>query len=156
MIVYHGSPAIVSTPDVLHSRPRVDFGKGFYTTPLREQAENWCRRFMRHGNAYLNIYEFDESAFKRFSTLTFDSYSEEWLDFVLTCRSGLDQSAYDIVLGGVANDRVFDTVELFLDGLINKTEALGRLRYEQPNAQLCIRSQSVIDECLHFVGSEKQ
>ena len=48
MILYHGSPAIVSAPDVFHSRARVDFGKGFYTTPLREQAQNWCQRFMRN------------------------------------------------------------------------------------------------------------
>lgn len=156
MIVYHGSPAIVSHPDVFHSRERVDFGKGFYTTPLRDQAINWCRRFMRIGDAYLNTYDLDESAFDRFSLLRFDEYSEEWLDFVLTCRQGLDQSSYDIVLGGVANDRVFDTVELYLEGLIGKQEAIGRLRFERPNFQICIRSQAVIDVCLKFVGSERQ
>ena len=156
MILYHGSPAIVSVPDVFHSRSRVDFGKGFYTTPLREQAINWCQRFMRKGQAYLNTYELADEAFNRFSVLRFDSYSEEWLDFVFSCRQDRDQSSYDIVLGGVANDRVFDTVELYLEGLIGKQEALGRLRYEQPNSQLCIRSQLVIEECLRYVGSEQQ
>ena len=37
---------------------------------------------------------------------------------------------YDLVVGGVANDKVFKTVELFFDGLIDKTEAISRLRYD--------------------------
>lgn len=156
MIVYHGSPAIVANPDVHHSRVRVDFGAGFYTTPLHEQAAHWCQRFMRRGNAYINVYELDDDAFKLFSLLRFDSYSEEWLDFVLTCRRGLDKSSYDLVLGGVANDKVFNTVELYIENLISKQDALGRLRYAKPNSQLCIRSQAVIDDCLHYVRSERQ
>ena len=59
--------------------------------------------------------------------------SEEWLDFILNCRSGKDSMDYDFVVGGVANDKVFNTVELFFDGLIDKTEAINRLRYEKPN-----------------------
>ena len=46
------------------------------------------------------------------------------------------------------------TVELFLDGLIDKTEAISRLRYEKPNLQICFRTQSVIDRYLKFEGSE--
>ena len=156
MILYHGSPTIVSRPDVYHSRSRVDFGRGFYTTPLREQAVNWCQRFAHRGSSYLNVYELDETAFERFSLLHFESYSEAWLDFVVDCRRDLDHSSYDIVMGGVANDRVFDTVELFFEGLIGKQEALGRLRFEQPNSQLCIRTQAVIDECLSYLRSERQ
>lgn len=156
MIVYHGSPSIVSSPDVYHSRSRVDFGKGFYATPLRDQAVNWCARFARRGRAFLNAYDLDGDAFDRFSVLRFDSYSEAWLDFLLRCRQGVDDSPYDLVVGGVANDRVFDTLELFFDGLISKQEALGRLRFQEPNSQICIRNQEVIDRCLVFVGSEEQ
>ena len=155
MILYHGSHAIVSAPDVFHSRVRVDFGRGFYTTPLREQAVQWCQRFMRTGAAYLNVYDLDEQAFSRFSVLQFESYSEPWLDFVMSCRSGQDQSSYDLVMGGVVDDWIFNTIELFLEGLISKREALNRLMFEKPNCQLCIRNQTVIDECLHFVESEQ-
>ena len=58
--------------------------------------------------------------------LKFDSYSEEWLDFILNCRSGKDLTDYDLVVGGVANDKVFNTVELFFDGLIDQVEAINR------------------------------
>lgn len=83
----------------------------------------------------LSIYEFDETALEHLNTLQFDGYTEAWLDFILACRAGNDDSSYDLVSGGVANDKVFNTVELFIDGLIDKTEAIVRLRYEKPNLQ---------------------
>ena len=44
MIVYHGSIITVDSPDVQHSYRPLDFGKGFYVTSVREQAERWARR----------------------------------------------------------------------------------------------------------------
>ena len=86
--------------------------------------------------------------------LKFDSYSEEWLDFILNCRSGKDMTDYDLVLGGVANDKMFNTVELFFDGLIDKVEAINRLGYEKPNLQICFRTEKALS-LLHFEGSER-
>lgn len=87
--------------------------------------------------------------------MKFDSYSEEWLDFILKCRTGNDITDYDIVIGGVANDKVFNTVELYFDNLIDKGEAIRRLRYEKPNLQICFRTQNALDEYLHYEGSEQ-
>lgn len=86
-------------------------------------------------------------------SLKFDSYSEEWLDFILNCRSGKDSTDYDLVVDGVANDKVFNTVELFFDGLSDKTEAISRLRYEKPNLQISFRTEKALS-LLHFEGSE--
>lgn len=94
-------------------------------------------------------------SFSKCKALSFETYSEQWLDFVLSCRKGRDKTDYDIVMGGVANDKVFNTVELFFDGLIDKNEAIRRLKYAKPNAQICIRTQSVLDTFLHFIGSER-
>ena len=38
MILYHGSFLEIAQPDLVHSRSNVDFGRGFYVTPLYEQA----------------------------------------------------------------------------------------------------------------------
>ena len=155
MILYHGSNMEIKTPDLKHSRKQVDFGAGFYTTPIYEQARNWCGKFIRRGMAgIVNRYSFDEGGLAKYRVLAFDTYCEEWLDFVLDCRRGMDQSDYDVVIGGVANDKVFNTVELYFDGLIDKTEALKRLQYEKPNLQICFRSQDILNECLFFEGSE--
>ena len=125
MILYHGSFLEIAKPDLAHSRPNVDFGRGFYVTPLYEQAAKWCGKFKRRGkDGIISRYEYDESGETELKTLKFDSYSEEWLDFILNCRSGKDATDYDLVVGGVANDKVFNTVELFFDGLIDKAEAI--------------------------------
>lgn len=156
MILYHGSYVKIPRPDLEHSRPNVDFGRGFYTTPIYEQALKWCGKFKRKGRqGIVSRYEFDEKAYSELKVLIFDSYSEGWLDFILNCRSGRDESNYDLVVGGVANDKVFNTVELYFDHLIDKTEALARLRYEQPNQQICFRTKAALDTYLRFEGSEQ-
>lgn len=155
MILYHGSYLAVEVPDLIHSRNNVDFGKGFYTTPIYDQAKSWCGKFLRRNReGIISRYRFDESACGSLKILCFDSYSEEWLDFILSCRSGHDTSDYDIVSGGVANDRVFNTVELYYEQLIDKAEAIKRLRYEKPNMQIAFRSEAAL-YYLHYEGSEK-
>ena len=155
MILYHGSFVVVDKPDLTHSRPNVDFGKGFYTTPIYEQAEKWCGRFKRRGkDGIIASYEFDETTYEALKVLKFDAYSEEWLDFILNCRRGQDNMDYDLVIGGVANDKVFNTVELYFDGLIDKKEAINRLRYEKPNLQIAFRTEKAL-ACLKFEGSVK-
>ena len=62
MILYHGSYLEVPNPDLKHSRSNVDFGAGFYTTPLREQAEKWCTKFKCRGrNGVISSYSFDKN-----------------------------------------------------------------------------------------------
>lgn len=154
MILYHGSYIEIEKPDLAHSRDNVDFGNGFYTTPIYEQAVKWCGKFKRRGEkGIVSKYEFKMESLEKWNVLKFDSYSEEWLDFILNCRSGNDATDYDIVIGGVANDKVFNTVELYFEGLIDKKEALNRLRYEKPNLQICFRTERVL-ECIQFEGSE--
>lgn len=153
MKVYHGSWIEVSVPDLKHSRTDGDFGKGFYVTPIREQAVKWCGRFKRRGKqGIVTSYIFDDCAIQNLNVLKFDSYSEEWLDFILNCRREKDSSDYDIVMGGVANDKVFNTVELYFDHLIDKKEAINRLKYEKPNMQICFRTISAL-ETLRYEGS---
>lgn len=144
----------IAKPDLVHSRSNVDFGRGFYVTPLREQAVKWCGKFKRRGkDGVVSRYVYDECRENELKILKFDSYSEEWLDFILNCRRDNDTTDYDLIVGGVANDKVFNTVELFFDGLIDKTEAIDRLRYEKPNLQICFRTEKALS-LLHFEGSE--
>ena len=155
MILYHGSFLEIPHPDLNHSRSNVDFGRGFYTTPIREQAEKWCGKFKRRGKeGIISCYEFDESVCNGLKVLRFETYSEEWLDFILDCRREQDTSDYDIVIGGVANDKVFNTVELYFDHLIDKAEAIKRLCYEKPNLQICFRTKTALKKLL-FKGSEQ-
>lgn len=155
MIVYHGSNVKVEKPNVFHSRDSVDFGKGFYITPIREQALKWVARFKRNqGIGIVTKYELNIDICKsKFKVLEFEGYTEDWLDFITSCRRKEDTSDYDVIVGGVANDKVFNTIELFFDRLIEKKEAIKRLRYEKPNLQISIRNQNVIDDFLEYKES---
>ena len=129
MILYHGSYLAIENPDLLHSRPNLDFGKGFYLTSIREQAVKWCGKFVKRGKeGIISNYMFDEELFQRLKVLRFDSYSEDWLEFILTCRSGKDSSDYDAVCGGIAN--------------------------EKPNIQIALRTDAALT-CLKYMGCEK-
>lgn len=155
MILFHGSNMEISQPDILHSRKNIDFGCGFYTTPIREQAEKWVEKFMRRGNdGIINIFYMEDESINECKVLNFDTYSEEWLDFIMACRTGNDTSEYDLIMGGVANDRVFNTCELYFKHYIDKNTALDRLRFEKPNYQICFKNQETIDKYLHFERSE--
>ncbi len=155
MILYHGSFLEITEPALVHSRSNVDFGRGFYVTPLYEQAVKWCGKFKRRGrDGVISRYVFDEICEDELKVLKFDSYSEDWLEFILNCRREKDTTDYDLIVGGVANDRVFNTVELYFDGLIDKKEAINRLRYEKPNLQICFRTEKALRH-LHFEGSER-
>lgn len=126
MILYHGSYQEIKLPNIDFSRQNLDFGQGFYTTPIKQQAINWAKRFARLGkSSILNSYEFDENLFKEFKALEFYSYNEHWFGFIIANRITKALNEYDIVIGGVANDRVFNTIELFMENLIDKQTALG-------------------------------
>ena len=155
MKVYHASSVIVEHPDTEHSRSFLDFGPGFYVTTLEQQAIEYGQRFLRRGReAWLNVYELSDDM-DGWQMLSFDAYDEAWLDFVSKCRTERTAGNWDIVRGGIANDKVFRTIDLYFSGDIGKQDALRRLVYEKPNYQLCFRTQQAIDQCLTYIEARK-
>ena len=157
MTVYHGSIVEIKTPDLNHSKRFLDFGPGFYVTTFREQAERWAKR--KHSRALtspapvVNVYELDDDL-SAFSVLRFGGVDEAWLDFVCDCRDGNDvYSSYDVIIGRVADDDVFRTIQGYRQGDITKARAMELLRFARPNDQLALRTARIITEKLHFVRS---
>lgn len=159
MILYHGSVVPVESPITNIGRDDLDFGKGFYLTRIQEQAERWAVRVqLVKGTleAWISKYELDwETLVKEdFSILQLNEYNKEWLDFIVASRNGeTPWKKYDIIEGGVANDKVIDTVEDYISGIITAEQALGQLRYAKPNHQLCILNQRIVDKFLCYVSS---
>lgn len=156
-ILYHGSTTIVEQPLVNIGRKDLDFGPGFYLTPLYEQAERWAMRMRiirKAPEAYVNEYRWTRPADCRIKT--FDAYSREWLDFIVSSRRGEQPwKDYDIVEGGIADDRVIDAVEAYIGGYADVEHTLSKLIYHQPNYQICILRQSIIDSCLHYLSNKQ-
>lgn len=158
-ILYHGSYVSVPAPLTGVGRRELDFGPGFYVTNLREQAERWAHRvcvIRAVDTPLLSSYEFDEDALPAgVRRLRLEHYNQEWLDFIVSSRRGEEPwKDYDIIEGGVANDQVIDTVEDYFAGRITAEQAIGQLRFARPTHQMCISSQAIVDNCLHFIGSE--
>ena len=161
MTLYHGSYLSIPAPLAKAGRKNLDFGHGFYVTKLQKQAEDWARiiatRRGRNVIPVVNVYRFNRSKAEqdKIRFKVFDSYDLEWLNYVVDCRKGKDISSdYDLVEGGVANDRVIDTVNLYTAGLITLDTALRELSKHQPNNQMCILNQEIINKYLVYDGTE--
>jgi hypothetical protein len=157
--VYHAGTDIIKVPDCKAGRKNLDFGQGFYVTDIYDQALNFARVKSedRKTPGIINIYLLDKASLLiEAKSLIFDKYDDAWLDFIVACRAGKDiWKDYDYVEGGVADDRVINTVNLYIQGYIPKEQALKRLRYLKPNNQICIINQNLIERHLRFTDSLK-
>ena len=65
MEIYHGSNIEVVQPLALSGRRNLDFGRGFYTTRLKSQAQKWATlvasRKKRSSQSIVSIFEYNES-----------------------------------------------------------------------------------------------
>lgn len=137
MIVYHGSYTEIDIIDLSKGELQRDFGRGFYVTKLREQAEYWANRKgnISKTNGCITEFTFYESAFEStyFKTIRFEDYTEEWLDFVILNRKNdslKNTHDFDIIEGPVADDAIATRIVLFLKGGISKTDFIEDLRFK--------------------------
>ena len=101
MILYHGSYTKVETPDLKHSRNNVDFGAGFYVTPIYEQSLKWSLKFKKRGkDSFISSFEFTQDKLSSLNVMKFDDYSDSWLDFILDAEA--DRTQVTMILLSVA------------------------------------------------------
>lgn len=112
------------------------------------------RKAVRQGKpAIVTVYDLQEKL-EEYNILSFESENEKWLDFVCECRKGKDlNQKYDIIIGKVADDDVFKTVDMYFRGLWPKEKALNELRYYKTNNQICIVNQKTLKSVLSFKKS---
>lgn len=158
IIVYHGGTEQIEKPICKFGRTNLDFGQGFYVTYLREQAVSWATQLSikRKKTPILNRYRLNrEAILKEAKCRIFESYDIEWLNFIVKNRQGAKLTEhYDFVEGGIANDRVVDTINLYMTGLIDIATTLQRLSEHQPNNQICLLNQEIINKYLIYDGTE--
>lgn len=135
MRLYHGALERVEIPQI---KPRelyrpLDFGTGFYATTDSEQARRWVRNRLAHfkkdGCGYVSVYEFDEASSVDFKVKRFDGVCVEWLRFVAANRLHRNvEHDFDIVIGPVANDRVYTVLSLYEGGFYDEQEAMKKMK----------------------------
>ena len=136
----------VPEPKILPASRLLDFGQGFYATSSLEQAENWARQVRKKRKSkdqIISIYEFDmPKAKKELKLRQFSEPSPEWLRFVTACRGGTETGHdYDIVIGPVANDNVYATIQLYETGLLSEAETIIRLKVEKIYDQILFHTE---------------
>lgn len=142
MLLYHGSTMAVRKPIVSRGRGKTDFGKGFYTTTSREQAEKWAQikrdRMGDEAHAIVSVFELDDAVLNNpaYHTRHFDGATAEWLDFVVGNRRGEVHHNFDLIMGPVANDRLYATITLYENGILDANAAIEQLNTHQLFDQL--------------------
>jgi len=146
LILYHGSNCNFDEIDISKSKDKRDFGKGFYTTTLREQAEDWAQAlFDRYKGDGIYIYELELYLSGELLIKKFDGLSEEWLLMVQKNRTlGGIQHNFDIVQGPVANDRTARTIALYIAGIIDADDAIKRLQSNRINNQVSLHTSAAL------------
>lgn len=133
MIVYHGTISscaenIIKNGILLEKgKPKVDFGQGFYTTNLYAFAKSTAKNKAEKTNIHCGrnqvrpiVLKFNihDSLIKELNILKFDESDVRWAQFIINNRNGYEyvnnidshfhnlNHKYDIVMGGIADNRI--------------------------------------------------
>ena len=148
MILYHGSNQDFDEIDLSKSKDKRDFGKGFYTTTIREQAVDWARAlFDRYRGDGIFVYEMELELTASLSIKSYEGLSEEWLLMIQKNRTlGGIQHNFDIIQGPVANDKTARTIALYIAGIINADDAIERLKINKVNNQVSLHTPAALSQ----------
>lgn len=154
LIIYHGSDNIIDNPSHEGGRKFSDFGIGFYATTNIEMAKSWATR-RKDKPAYVNKYMFNVDGL---NSLTFD-LDIHWILFIAYNRGLIlnkeikdilnkkydDINKYDVIIGPTADDRMFDTLNLFFNNNITIDHCINALNSMDLDIQYNIRTKTGID-----------
>ncbi len=142
MILYHGSNQPIVNIDLTQGKKFKDFGRGFYTTEIKEQAVAWSKRIADRfgGTPTVTEFEFDmEGALASgFKVKVFSNPDKEWALFVIANRKTDGEEFhhdYDIVIGPVADDKMARLFGLYDMEIINLDAVVSGLIYKDLNSQ---------------------
>ncbi len=156
MNLFHGGVEKIDKPLILENQRLLDFGKGFYTTTNRQQAEKWAvmkqKRIGEGAKAIISVYEIVDQLFEStsYSVKCFNQANEAWLDFIVSNRRSNQSHPFQIVKGAVANDTLYATLVLFEAGVLTKAETILRLKTHKLFDQISFHDLEVLTE-LKFI-----
>mgnify|MGYP004503042091 FL=1 len=138
MTVYHGGYQAEEKPEIRVGRNTKDFGVGFYCTIIKEQAQRWARRY---NTKVVSIYEVRMNSGLKIKD--FKEMTEEWLDFIIDCRSGKSHD-YDIVIGAMADDQIYNFISDYMDGVITREQFWTLAKFKYPTHQIVFCTEAAL------------
>lgn len=97
----------------------------------------------------VNIYEYVENHL--LNTLVFNEMSDEWLDFVVSCRRGIKHD-YDCVEEPMADDTIWNYVDDFARDDISREAFWELVKFKYPTHQIVFCTEDALKQ-LHFKRS---
>jgi hypothetical protein len=167
MNLYHGSNIEIEKIDLTQCRPFKDFGRGFYTTPSKEQDGAMAKRTVRiykEGTPCVTEFFFGDTvlADTRFNIKRFKEPDKKWAQFVINNRNHSYRDfanpecnadgKYDIVTGPVANDDITALMNIYLAGILSDEALTKELTFRELNDQLSFHSERSV-ACLQKTGA---
>ena len=140
--LYHGSNMKIKKPTLEFSKVNIDFGKGFYKTRMKGQAIEWGSR--KNGGPIVSKYYINNISDDSLNIKYFSKEDEEWLDFIANCRFGI-QHNFDIVEGPVADDQVYNWVEMYINRDITKEAFFMLCKFSKRTNQVVFCTQKSLD-----------
>lgn len=139
MILFHTSNKVIKEPDIRIGRSNTDFGQGFYLTPDESFAGSWARE-RTSSDIYVNRYELKTEGLK---VKTFGR-DAEWFGYILDNRRSRPDCllGYDVIIGPVANDTLFETFGLLTSGFLTTEQSLKILSAGPEYTQVAIRTDA--------------
>ena len=147
-VIYHGSNQRIDNPDIIKTKFNKDFGDGFYCTILEDQAIKWAKKY---DNGVVNLYEYNENPTLKIKE--FIVMSEEWLDFIINSRNGKNHE-YDIVIGAMADDQVYNYINDYLEGKITREAFWQLAKFNHPTHHIAFCTPKAL-KCIKFIGSKE-
>ena len=158
MILYHGSNMKIRNIDLSLCQPYKDFGRGFYLTSLKNQAENMGNRVahLHGGNSCVTPFLLDETIFEDrwVHIMSFENPCKDWALFVMNNRNRRyadvknplcnQDNKYDMVTGAIANDDLAFLFRTFNSGLIDIDALIKGLKYKQLTNQYSFHTEKAI------------
>lgn len=166
MKLYHGSNIVIDSINLAMCRPYKDFGKGFYLTDIKEQAEKMAVRVSKiyGGFPVVNIFEIQDD-FRKIESLKVKDFgletTEEWAKFVMNNRNRTftnvqdtlcnKDNKYDIVIGPVADDNMALLFRQYENEIIDFETLLKGMIYKKTSSQYSFHTEKSI-KLLRKVG----
>lgn len=85
--------------------------------------------------------------------LYFPEMTEEWLDFIVACRSGKPHD-FDIVEGPMADDTIFNYIQNFTDGKISRAAFWELAKFNHPTHQISFHTARALATLKFIRGYE--
>ena len=177
MILYHGSYTVVDKIELNMSESYKDFGKGFYLTTSKEQAESFVKLSIKKAKlkniinkeqnlGYVSMYRVKDISSLKIKY--FEEANAEWLHFVVANRDNSKfvdllkrYIEYNVFVGKIANDRTAATLQTYIEGLYGEIGKENTDKYvislllpQRLDNQVCFKDDDAIKQ-LEFIEYEE-